>query len=63
MPAKTRTAKRASEPRKFPIACKTWQEAEEIKRRYLKPVRFGPKGQPIYDHDEVARYVVFPAEK
>ena len=44
----------------FPVACKTWAEVDEIKRKYLKPIRFGPKGQPIYDHDEVARHVIFP---
>ncbi len=46
----------------FPIRCKTWKEVEEIKRKYLKPVKYGPKGQPIYDHTEVMKYVIFPAD-
>ena len=61
---KTETAL-ASAPdlqRKFPVVCKTWREVEEIKRQYLKPLRYGPKGQPIYDHAAVARYVIFPKD-
>ena len=57
-----RTASSSGAHRKFPVACKTWQEVEEIQRKYLKPVRFGPKGQPIYDHAEVVRYVIFPKD-
>lgn len=62
MASKIKTARRAIVARKFPVACKTWQEVEEVKRQYLKPVRFGPKGQPIYDYEEVSRYVIFPKE-
>lgn len=51
----------ASKPAaKFPIHCKTWAEVEEVKKKYLKPVAFGPKGQPIYDLEETAKYTVFP---
>ena len=57
------TARRPSGAQtKFPIACKTWKQVEEIKRKYLKPVRNSPKGQPIYDLDEVARYIIFPKD-
>jgi len=63
MPTKTQAAKQAPDSKHFPIACKTWAEVEEIKKQYLKPVRFGPKGQPIYDHDEVARYIIFPKDE
>jgi len=63
MPLKVKTAQRARQSRRFPIRCKTWQQVEEIKRKYLKPKRYGPKGQPIYDLDEVTRYVVFPSDE
>ena len=48
---------------KFPVACKTWNEVDEIVRKYLKPVRFGPKGQPIYEYAEVTKLVIFPPDR
>ena len=48
---------------RLPIRCKTWKEVERVKKRYLKPVGFGPMGQPIYDYDEVLKYVVFPERR
>ncbi|HEY3322772.1 MAG TPA: hypothetical protein VGP72_20120 [Planctomycetota bacterium] len=62
MPTKTSAARRSPKHRRFPVRCKTWAQVEEIQRQYLKPVRYGPKGQPIYDFEEVARYVIFPQD-
>jgi len=47
---------------KFPVVCKSWDEAARILERYLKPVRYGPKGQPIYSHKEASKLVILPAE-
>jgi hypothetical protein len=34
---------------------KNWDEVEEYMAKHLKPVGFGPKGQPIYDYAEAAK--------
>ena len=47
---------------KFPVVCKTWGEAAKIIRKHLKPACYGPKGQPIYDHEEVRKLVILPVE-
>jgi hypothetical protein len=47
---------------KFPIACKTWEEVEQIKKKYCTPTGKGPKGQLCYDLEEVSRYAIFPKD-
>jgi len=63
MPTISPAPQRRGKSQKFPIVCKTWKEVEAAKKKYLKPVRFGPKNQPIYDHDEVAKLIVAPTER
>src|SRR5580700_4765301 len=48
---------------RFPIRCKTWAQVTELKRKYLKPVEFGPKGQPIYDHEAVMKLLILPKDR
>ena len=62
MSATTKVNSSSDRKVKFPVVCKTWAEADAIIRKYLKPVRFGPKGQPIYDHAEVTKLVILPVE-
>lgn len=52
--------KEREEPVVFPVKCKTWKEVHDIQEKYLKPVRYGPKGQPIYNWNELAKLVIFP---
>ena len=33
---------------------RSWDEVAEIKAKYLKPVRIGPQGDPIYSGKDVA---------
>jgi len=37
-----------------PAQLKTWQEYSAYLAKHLKPVRFGPKEQPIYDAEQIA---------
>jgi len=46
-----------------PLHLKTRAEAYEYLRKHLKPVEFGPKGQPVYALEEVqALNVIFPED-
>lgn len=36
-----------------PVVLKNWDEVSAYLAKKLKPVGHGPKGQPIYDDDEV----------
>jgi len=60
--AKANSSSSSDRKVKFPIVCKTWEEVEELKRKYLKPVGFSPKGFPIYDHSEVTKLLILPQE-
>jgi hypothetical protein len=63
MPTTAKSNAHSDRKIKFPVVCKSWDEVDTIVRKYLKPVRFGPKGQPIYDHAEVTKLVIFPQDK
>ena len=46
-----------------PLHLKTWREAGEYFKKHLTPVRFGPKGQPIYSGADIdALNVILPEE-
>ena len=54
MPTKTSRAKpSASGASSKPVVLKDWDEMAAYKAKHLKPVTYGPKGQPIYDHEQV----------
>jgi len=43
------------------IKMKTWEEMDAYIKARLKPMRFGPKGQPIYNYDElIALDIIWP---
>ena len=62
------TAKRAAirkkpTPPKGPIKLKTWEEVAKFKAKYLTPTGYGPKGQPIYSYQDMAKFdVIYPDE-
>ena len=35
------------------VRLKSWDEAEEVLRKHLKPTHHGPKGQPVYSLTEI----------
>ena len=44
-----------------PVRLKTDEEVRAYLAAHLKPVRYGPKGQPIYAHADLANLnVLFP---
>ena len=56
MPAKTETLRKPASNRgnnRLAVVLRTHEQVAAYKAKHLKPVRFGPKGQPIYDHEEV----------
>ena len=56
-PSKTRTEKADSPP----LRLKTTEEVRVYLANHLTPVSFGPKGQPIYAHKDLAKLnVIFP---
>ena len=40
---------------KGPIKLKTWNEYREYLAQHLTPSSYGPKGQPIYRAEEIAK--------
>ena len=56
--------RRATNPvMKKAVKLHTWDEVEAYKAKHLKLVAYGPKGQPIYNGDEVAALnIQFPDE-
>ncbi len=47
-----------------PVHLKTWDEVDAYYKKHLKPIRLGPKGQPIYRHEDVmALNVILPDHK
>ena len=48
----SRTKATAAEP---PVRLKTDEEVKAYLAQHLKPVRYGPKGQPIYAHEDLAK--------
>jgi len=45
------------------LRLKTWSEAQAYFKEHLTPVRYGPKGQPLYDLKEIeALNVELPEE-
>ncbi len=40
-------------PKEKPICLKTRREAREYLAKHLKPVGFGPKGQPLYAKKDI----------
>ena len=56
-PSKARTKKQISPP----LRLKTTEEVRVYLASHLTPVSFGPKGQPIYAHKDLAKLnVIFP---
>jgi len=54
MPTKTSAAKPSeSSSSNKPVILKDWNEMARYLAKKLKPVAHGPKGQPIYDDEEV----------
>ena len=53
IPAKSRSEKPADDDP--PLKLKTAKEIREYLAAHLTPVRFGPKGQPICAHDDLAK--------
>lgn len=47
-----RTARAKGPDNGPPVLLKTPAEVREYLAKHLKPVRYGPKGQPIYSHEE-----------
>ena len=48
---------------KKPVRLKTWREAGAYFKKHLIPVRYGPKGQPIYSGADIdALNVILPEE-
>jgi hypothetical protein len=46
------------------VKLKTWDEFSAYLKEHLKPIRFGPKGQPIYNYDDViALDIIWPDDK
>ena len=46
-----------------PVRMKTWSELSAYLAKHLKPVRRGPKGQPIYSHEEMESLnIIWPDE-
>ncbi len=45
-----------------PIRLRTWDEYSAYLAKHLKPVRRGPKGQPIYDAKEVSALNIIPPD-
>jgi hypothetical protein len=44
-----------------PVRLKSWSELEEDLAKHLKPVRRGPKGQPIYAQKDLeALNIILP---
>ncbi len=63
MPASAGKKPNRATKEKLPIRCKTWREVEELREKFgIKPVRYGPKGQPIWDLAEVEKYIILPTE-
>ena len=60
-PAKPRQVKTASDgPR---LNLKTDEDVKAYLEAHLKPVRYGPKGQPIYAHEDLVKLnVLFRGE-
>ena len=57
----TRHSTAQTKQQEEPLRLKTHEEVEEYLARHLRPVRFGPKGQPIYAlKDMEALNVIFP---
>lgn len=51
-------------PDEAPLLLKTGQEVREYLAAHLTPVRYGPKGQPIYAHEDLAKLnVIFYPEE
>lgn len=49
--------------KKKPVHLKTWKEARAYLDEHLTPVRFGPKGQPIYSHEDIEKLdIILPDE-
>ncbi len=38
-----------------PVYLRTREEVRTYLAAHLKPVRFGPKGQPIYSHEDIEK--------
>ena len=55
MHAKTKAAPKRLKKTDTRVKLNTWQEVAEYKAKHLKPRGYGPKGQPIYDFDEVCK--------
>ncbi len=46
-----------------PVRLKTWSELREYLAKHLKPVRRGPKGQPIYAQKDLESLnIIWPDE-
>ncbi len=61
---KTANQQRPASERAQPIRLRTWDEYSAYLAEHLKPVRRGPKGQPIYDAKEVAALnIILPDSK
>jgi hypothetical protein len=42
----------------------TWDEFDTYLKKHLKPIKFGPKGQPIYSYDDMLKLdIIWPDEK
>jgi hypothetical protein len=60
-PAKPRAAKTAGKGP--PLNLKTDEDVKAYLSAHLTPVRYGPKGQPIYAHEDLAKLnVLFRGE-
>ena len=47
-----------------PLRLKNTEEVREFLAKHLTPVRWGPKGQPIYAHKDLAALnVIFPEDE
>ncbi|HLX62750.1 MAG TPA: hypothetical protein VKX17_15845 [Planctomycetota bacterium] len=45
------------------VRIKTWRDAGAYFKKHLKPVRYGPKGQPIYSRKDIdSLNVILPEE-
>jgi uncharacterized OB-fold protein len=66
MPTTIKSAKRASAKHPGdgePVRLKTREEVSTYLAKHLKPVRFGPKGQPIYALKDIENLnVLFPED-
>lgn len=45
-----------------PVRCTSWEQYSQLVQKYCKPVRYGPRGRPIYDYAKVLKVCIPPRE-